>query len=341
MRSFQPFTMTNYHFEYGPNTPFSVDDREAIEEIYSWVANSENPEGVELRKAMENQVEALEELGEIFSRYPSPVSQQRLGHRERDLDSLTRSLCQTNPANFEFFIPTQAILGRALDRAEANFYRLLRHICDLLDDGNQAEALREKATERLHVCLYTIVVEDVLTSLVSDDRLDNAIRSGAVSSLIHIWDRRLTYKVSEFFPLLEDTWKARQRIKVIGGTLLGTQEMFELFREGCDPRFVEYFTRPNPSQDEVEAFREFLFGTTSEDLSELEREMSESGIESISLSQRKRNTTYDAGTLFYEFFRSRFIQASARRLANLPGPKRTAEGYVMIAYLSQSTILYG
>jgi len=334
--------MTVSRFEYGPNTPFSGDDQEVIEEVYRWVYESSHPEAGELRQAIEIQVRALEELGEVFARYPSPVSQQRLGKRERGVDSLIRSLCQTNPANFEFYIPTQAILGRALDRAESNFYRLLRHVCDLLDDGDhRSKGLRQLATERLHVCLYTIVVEDVLTALVSDDRLDRAIRSAAVSSLIHIWDRRLTYKVSEFFPLLEDTWKARQRIKVVGGTLLGTQEMFELFREGCDPRFVEYFTRPNPTQDEVEAFREFLFGTTSEDLSAIEREMENSGIDSISIIQNNRGTLYDAGTLFYEFFRSRFIQASARRLANLPGPKRTAEGYVMIAYLSQSTILYG
>ena len=33
------------------------------------------------------------------------------------------------------------------------------------------------------------------------------------------------------------------------------------------------------------------------------------------------------------FSARRFIQATARRLANLPGPKHTAEGYVMISYL--------
>ena len=327
------------HFKYGPNTPFSEGDREAIGEIYDWVCQSSHPEAPELKEAIEVQAKALEELGEIFSRYPSPVSHQRLGHRERGLESLIRSLCQTNPANFEFHIPTQAILGRALDRAEANFYRLLRHVCNLLNGTDESRRLRQKATERLHVCLYTIVVEDLLTALVSDNHLDPGIRSAAVSALINIWDRRLTYKVSEFFPLLEDTWKARQRIKVIGGTLLGTQEMFELFREGCDPRFVEYFTRPNPSQDEIEAFREFLFGTTSEDLSNIEKEMEESGKECVSIPSNHDRPLYDAGTFFYEFFRSRFIQASARRLANLPGPKRTAEGYIMIAYLSQSAIL--
>ncbi len=333
--------MTEFPFDYGPNSPFSPDDREAIEEIYGWVCESSHPESGELKRAIEVQTKALEELGDTFSRYPSPISHQRLGNRERGIDSLIQSLCQTNPANFEFYIPTQAIIGRALDRAESNFYRFLCHVCDLPGDQEDSKRLRQKATDRLHVCLYTIVVEDVLTALVSDDRLDLAIRSAAVNSLIHIWDRRLTYKVSEFFPLLEDTWRARQRIKVIGGTLLGTQEMFELFREGCDPRFVEYFTRPDPSQDEVEAFREFLFGTISEDLSEIEREMEKSGMDSVAIPTECHSPHYDAGTLFYEFFRSRFIQASARRLANLPGPKRTAEGYVMIAYLAQSTILYG
>lgn len=334
--------MKAQNFEYGVNTPFCEDDRLAIEGIYEWVKDSTHPEASELRDAIANQVHALEELGDIFSRYPSPISDQRLGRRARGFSTLMESLCKTTPANFEFYIPTQAILGRALDRAEANFYRLLRHVCDLLEgDGLDAETMRRRATERLHVCLYTIVVEDVLTALVSDDRLDAVLRAAAVQSLVQIWDRRLTYKVSEFFPLLENTWRARQRIRVIGGTLLGTQEMFELFREGCDPRFVEYFMRPNPTKDEVEAFREFLFGTTSEDLMDLERQMAEAGLNSIQIPQNHQRSSYDAGTLFYEFFRSRFIQAQARRLANLPGPKRTAEGYVMMAYLNHSTILYG
>ena len=38
----------------------------------------------------------------------------------------------------------------------------------------------------------------------------------------------------------------------------------------------------------------------------------------------------------FEFFLSRHLPAAARRQADLPGPKRTAEEYVMLHYLEQS-----
>ncbi len=43
----------------------------------------------------------------------------------------------------------------------------------------------------------------------------------------------------------------------------------------------------------------------------------------------------DPGTALYAFFQSRFLQATARRLSGAPGPKRTAEGYVMLTFLSR------
>ncbi len=41
--------------------------------------------------------------------------------------------------------------------------------------------------------------------------------------------------------------------------------------------------------------------------------------------------------LFYEFFRSRYVQSLARKLGKQPGPKRTAEGYAMVYFLEQMT----
>jgi hypothetical protein len=44
----------------------------------------------------------------------------------------------------------------------------------------------------------------------------------------------------------------------------------------------------------------------------------------------------DPALAMFEFFLSRHLQAAARRQADLPGPKRTAEEYVMLHYLEQS-----
>ena len=322
---------------YGPHSPFDPQERETIERICNRVKNQAGTQAEELVMAIRRQMVCLEWLGQVLSEYPSPLASQTLGSRHRGLDTLVDSLSHTNPANFEFHVPTRALLGRALVMAESNFYRLLRHICGEIFAGPEGQALREEASERLHICLYTKLVEEVLSTIASDDTLDRDVRSKAVVALAQTWERRLNYRVRDFFPLLEATWEARQTVTVTGGTLSGTQEIFELFQAGCDPDFVGFFARPNPTEDELEAFREFLFGTSTEELDRLAHEMAAQGISSIRLHDANASSDRDAATVFYEFFRSRHLLALGRRLANLPGPKRTAEGYVMIYYLSRTS----
>jgi hypothetical protein len=220
--------------------------------------------------------------------------------------------------------------------AESNFYRLLRHVCEQVVPDPRCDELREEASKWLRVCLYTKLVEELLSAIASDSELDRSVRRKAVEALAQIWERRLMYRVRDFFPLLEATWEARQRINVIGGTLLGTQEIFELFQAGADPRFVDYFVRADHSEDEVEAFREFVFGTSCERLNDMATEMDLGDVNSVTLTNPAHPPTVDAATVFYEFFRSRQLLAAARRMANQPGPKRTAEGYVMIYFLEKS-----
>jgi hypothetical protein len=339
MKKREPFTppklMPSRRLYYGPHSPFDREERETIKAVFEAVFHSSHPKAPDLAETIERHVFCLESMGELMHQYPSPLDSQSLGERQRGLDTLIDTLSRSTPANFEFFAPTGALIGRALNMAETNFYRLLHHLCREISGEPCETDLLAQVRERLRVSLYTKLIEEVLSDIASDVKVEREIRGRAVAALAQIWAHRLTYRVSDFFPILEATWKARQRIRVTGGTLLGTQEMFELFREGCDPNFVEYFARPNPSHDEVSAFREFLFGTTSEDLLELEHQMEREGLCSISLGHTHMEFDRDPGTLFYEFFRNRFIQAVARRLSDLPGPKRTAEGYVMIGYLQQ------
>ena len=318
----------------GPHSPFTGEERDTIEAIIEAIARSGSARAEQVLDIVATHLGRLEAFGELMSRFPSPIEHDRLGERERSLSSLTNVLCHSNPANFEFRAPTRAIVGQALDMAESNFYRLLAHACSEVLDEPARGHLRGQAMDRLREVIYTKIVEEVLGDIVSDSTLDSFVRERAVYSLCQIWDTRLTYRTRQFFPLLRAAWEARQRMRVRGGTLLGTDEMFALFREGCDPQFVEFFTRPDPDEDEVAAFREFLFGRTSEQLASLETEMERNGCSTVSLNGAQTGPSDDEGTRFYEFFRSRFMQAAARRLANRPGPKRTAEGYVMIDYLS-------
>jgi hypothetical protein len=321
--------------QYGPHSPFDDEERESIAEIHTRVLGSGHPQADFFGEEIRRQIACLGRLGAVVDRYPLPSADQTLGSRTRGLQTLVDALSRANPANFEFLQPTRALVGRALVMAESNFYRFLRHVCDETLDGDESKRLRTSAAQRMHGCLYTKLVEDVLSGLACDAQLAHDVRSRAVAALSQIWEQRLTYRVCDFFPVLEATWSARQKVTAVGGTLGGTQEMFALFQAGCDPRFVDFFTRPDPDADEIEAFREFLFGVTTEELDRLSRDMTASNCTSVAITDRAVTGGQDGVTVFYSFFQLRHLQATARRLANLPGPKRTAEAYVMISYLMQ------
>jgi len=320
---------------FGLNTPFDTEEREVIEQIHDAVRNSDHPEGAKLVAEIHRYIAGLENLGEVLVAYPSPRASQTLGSRERGLNTLVDSLSTAGPANFEFLLPTRAIIGRALVMAESNFYRFLDHVCDESLKGKRRRELRQLAVDRMHACLYTKLVEELLSGLAYDGELAHEIRSQAVAALAQIWDRRLTYRVRDFFPVLQATWDARQKVTAIGGTLAGTHELISLLQAGCDQRFVDVLAGDDPSPDELEAFREFLFGTTSEELDRLSQDMAASGATSVSITDQAVTGGQDGVTVFYSFFRTRLLQAQARRVANLPGPKRTAEAYVMISYLKK------
>lgn len=327
--------MKKLRFHDSSNSPFTPDERITIEDIYKAIRDSKHVNAPEVCAAIVQKVNCLEQLGRVMADYPSPSAQEHLGGRHRGLDTLVDRLSRSTIANFDFLVPTRALVGRTLDMAETNFYRLLQHVCQDLLTGEAAQELREQASKWLRACLYTMLAETVLTTIAADEHLDRVVRREAVLALAQIWDRRLTYRVSEFFPILDAAWEARRRIQVVGGTLAGTHEIFGLFREGCDPEFVDYFTRPDPSTEEIEAFREFLFAASAEDLDRLGQTLATTAGGSITLPDRV-STAVDEATVFYEFFYRRHLLATARRLSNHPGPKRTAEGYVMIHYLRES-----
>ena len=99
--------------------------------------------------------------------------------------------------------------------------------------------------------------------------------------------------------------------------------------------FVDLLLDQDYGEGELLAFREFLFGTSSEELERLAARMADEGLSSIELDSKVDATARDAGSILYEFFRTRFMQCSARRTAKLPGPRHTAEGYVMLAWLAR------
>jgi len=290
-----------------------------------------------LTDAILTQAQNLDAFGALLARYPSPLEEQTLGGRRRGLETLVAALCRADRTALSLRAPTHAIVGRALNLAHINFFRLLWHVCGELADKEAAVPLREMTAKRLRNGVYTRLVEEVLSDLTTDAELPQETRSRAVRHLVHLWGHRLTWRTSEVLPVLEATWEARARVRVVGGSLLGASEMFQLIAHGGDARFVQLLLQRQHGVDETLAFREFLFGKSFEELDRLTERMARERLNSVQIDSRLEalDGDRDAGSIFLEFFQTRMLECSVRRLAALPGPKRTAEGYVVLAWLEQ------
>lgn len=319
----------------GPHSPLQPAEVDTVRELLA--ALSRHDECRDMAWAILTQAENLDAFGALLSRYPSPLEEQTLGGRRRGLDTLVDALCRSDRSSFALHAPTQAAIGRALNTAQINFFRLLWHACGEVREMDAAISLRERTARQLRTSVYAQLVEEELCELASDGAIRQPLRARAVRQLAHLWAHRLTWRVSAFFPMLEATWEARTKVQIVGGTLLGSSELLQLIMQGADPRFVELLTSGEHGEQAVLAFREFLFERSSEELEQLVDRMAREGLRSIELDSRMAGSSRDAGSIFYEFFQIRFLQSNARRLAGLPGPKHTAEGYVLLAGLELLT----
>jgi len=329
---------------FSSNGPFDDAERAVIADVVAAVEEAGAPTTTQLLMAVTQNIQQLDAFGQLVCDYPSVFGEQSLGSKRRGVQSLLSGLSRSTPSNFDMFLPTRALMSRTLQMGEVNFYRLLRYVCSEALPPERAAGLQARVEQLLCHCLYTRLAEIVFIDIASDDLLEREVRSRAALSLLHIWEQT-TYRVSDFFPLLEATWEARRRFPATLGTLMGTSEMFRLIEAGCDENFVDYLVRPERSDDENAAFREFLFGATTEHLEKIREQMEADGKQAIAAtdvadSSRLKDACADGGDpslAMFEFFLYRHLQAAARRQANLPGPKRTAEEYVMLYYLEHET----
>ncbi len=343
--------MTPPRLQFGSLSSLSEMEQASVRALWQRAHDCDHPEAGKFLRLMSAYVERVEKVAEALEAYPPVFEEQTLGSRRRDLDSLVGLLAKATDANFEMFVPTRALIGRTLVMAELNLWRLLGHVAAELRQrvADDVAALRSMQTlsdeieEWLHGCVYTLLAEEVLCTISRDAAMDAPLRRLAVAKLCSIWENYLRWAVRDFFPLLQATWSARQRIRVSIGTLLGVSEMMRLLQAGCDPEFVDYFVRARPTEDERLAFQEFLIGVSTEQIHSLAALMAEEGRAAMSPEEAQqalgitpaRPEDLHSGVRAYQFFRERALQAAARRLRDLPGPKRTAEEYVMIYFLEK------
>ncbi len=315
---------------------FDATEREVVSAALE-VVRANSPDAVAL---LDSSLRRLEGLAEIVRDSPSIVTSWKSwsGHAFSG-ESLIELLCRVPEYDLDLHVPTKATLGQAYLVAKINFFKAVGYALEPL---HAPKELSLRLEIEIGQSVYSKLAEELFISILTDPQAPHPVKTGAARFLFRIWDERLMIEVDDFAPLLESVWRARSRVLPLLGTMLGTHEVFQLFREACDPRFIDYFGSENIAIEQLLAFEEFLFGLSYEEIQKLRRHMQDNAASLMTLDQARdllgrRNPSWSAqhagAQAFYTSYKKRRVNAQYRSLTGAEGPKRTAEEYVMTALL--------
>jgi hypothetical protein len=315
---------------------FDAAEREVVTASLEVIAHG-NPDQAVLLWASLGRIERLAAL--IRDTPSIATSWHKMGGRAFSGESLIELLCRVPDYDMDLHVPTKAAVGQGYLIAKINFFKALGYALEPLSPPKE---LKLRLELELGQSIYSKLAEELFTSIVTDQDAPPTVKAGAARFLSRIWDERLMIEVDDFAPLLESVWRARTKVLPLLGTLLGTHEVFQLFREACDPRFVDYFASENLAVEQLLAFEEFLFGLSYEEIQKLRSYMCESEASVLTLEQARQLLgrrqpswipRHEGAQSFYTSYKKRLVKAHYRALTGAEGPKRTAEEYLMMALL--------
>jgi hypothetical protein len=288
----------------------------------------------------------LSDLNRQVLGMPSLRLSSTLGGETRTQDTLSDHLCRFDGLAGDLELPLKATMQRTFLTAKIQFLRAAVKATSAAQASDQSlRSLSLELREELAQSIYTLMAEELLLALLRKPMIRKVTKRHASQQLITIWDNA-TLEIHEFCPLLESAWHARNRVTVGLGSLLGAAEYFRLVAQDCAPQFLDFFARDEVSVSENQAFSEFLFGLTYEEMNTLRHAMREQGIESAgeewASSILGRQLEHDCSSenadeidpvALYRSYSRRQLAADFRILAGTEGPRQTAEAYLMIYLL--------
>jgi hypothetical protein len=321
----------------------SVLDRhesELVQQAMEAVA-SRSPSDASILQTLLSELRATAELLDRQRPLRHPTS---LGGENRDEGTLIDHLCTMDGLSGDLVLPLKATLSRTHLLTKINFLRGFVKATTALIDHPHAHKMAHELREELAQAIYTLLAEELFLALLRKPDVQRRTKQRAADQLITVWDDA-ALEIDDFAPLLESAWHARNRINTAYGTLLGATETFRLVTEDCSPEVLEFFGREGMSADESAAFEEFLFNMTSEELAKLRRAMQQHHVSAASpawaaeilgrqIEDLEHSHEIDPMAL-YRSFQRRQLAADFRLMSGAPGPRRTAEGYLMVYLLDQ------
>ena len=315
-------------------------ESELVEQAMAAVA-SQSPTDAQILQGLINELRATAELLDRQRPLRRPTA---LGGEPRDESTLIDHLCTLDGLSGDLVLPLKATLSRTHLLAKIHFLRGFVKATAALHDIPTSVRMTHELREEVAQSIYTLLAEELFLSLLRKPDIARKTKQRAADQLITIWDDA-AIEIDDFAPLLESAWHARNRINSAYGTLLGASETFRLVTEDCNPDVLEFFGRDGMSADESVAFEEFLFNMTCEELETLRVAMHLKGVGAASpawaaevlgrqIEELEHSHEIDPMAL-YRSYQRRQLAADFRLMSGSPGPRRTAEGYLMVYLLDQ------
>lgn len=302
-------------------------------------------------RVLSQRIAQLQVLNQTVFDSPSLSSQETLGGETRSPQSLVKHLTTSDGLIGDLDLPIKATLQRSFLLAKIQLFRgLVKSFTALCKRSpDEFRALAADLREELAQSIYTQMAEDLLLALLRKPTVTVPTKRRAARQLIQVWDNA-TVEIDDFCPLLESAWHARNRVNPGLGSLLGTTEYFRLVAEDCSDSFLDFFARDGVSEAENQAFAEFLFGLTWDELETLRNEMKRQKIDvsdeawAEQVLGRTIEHDCDDGKIIdpialYRSYTRRQLAADYRIVSGKPGPRRTAESYLMIYLLDNEADL--
>ncbi len=290
-------------------------------------------------------VDRLAVLNQLLTSIPSLRSSRQLALDARSEETLVDHLTRIDGLAGDLELPFKATLSRTFLLAKIQFLRgLVKATEPHRDAEHPFRELCYDLREEFAQSVYTLLAEEILLALLRKSNVARGTKRRSAHQLITIWDNA-ELEIDQFCPLLESAWHARNRVTSGFGSLLGTTEYFRLVAEDCPPQFLDFFARDEVAPCEGQAFQEFLFNVTYEELNTLHEAMRREGLDLITIDWASRvlgrkienlghQQEFDPLALYRSYYR-RQLAADFRNMAGAPGPGRTAESYMMIYLLEQ------
>ncbi len=301
-----------------------------------------NPEDAGVLRAL---LRRLATINEMLDASASLRRDKQLALDVRNEKTLVDHLTRIDGLGGDLELPFKSTLSRTFLLAKIQFLRgLVKSTKSMESDDNDFATLGHDLREELAQSIYTLLAEELLLALLRKPNVTRATKRRAANQLITIWDNA-QLEIDDFSPILESAWHARNKVSSKLGCLLGTTEYFRLVSENCPNQFLEFFCREEVSRSEGQAFEEFLFNMTYEELQILGDAMRAHGRDSIQpvwaseilgrkIEELDPSGEIDPMALYRSYYR-RQLAADFRIMAGAEGPRRTAEAYMMIYVLDQ------